>query len=691
MKVVAAPSKPAHPSWTLRKYRLLIAAILLATLPHLHAAATETCLPVKPGRCKTIPGPAPAEPATAERNAQVLQELPFTDLQDFEDARRGLVGTLPDVTMKDGSGNVVFTLRGFEFLQQEKAPPSVNPSLWRMAQLNLNHGLFKVVDRVYQVRGFDLANMTIIEGDTGLIIIDPLESIETSRVGLDLYYQLTASSALERPVKAVVYTHSHHDHYAGVRGVIGEADLPRVQVLAPSGFLAAAVSENVYAGFAMSRRAQYMYGVHLPKGELGLVDAGLGKGKSHGTGSLVAPTDTIGARADDPLTRRIDGVDLEFFLAPETEAPAEMTVYLPQFKVLDAAELACPLIHNLYTLRGAQVRDAKKWSADLDSLIVRYGSSMEVLINQHNWPRWGQDRAVRLLADQRDLYKFLHDQTLHLMNQGLTSSEIAAKIQLPDGLAKLWYARGYYGTVSHDVKAIYQRYLGWFDGNPANLDPLPPVEAARKFVEYMGGPQAVLAHARQDFKRGEYRWVAQVMNQVVFAYPDFAEARHLQAAALEQLGYQAESAPWRNFYLTGAKELREGIAPPPGVPPSGADTLRAMTTPLLFDYWGVLLNAERANGKHLVLNWTFTDDPVRDYALTLSNSALTFRAGSHDPSADAGFTLSRATLERIILGATDVRTEVLAGRIQITGSGQALASLLAMFDRFEPGFPIVTP
>lgn len=661
--------------------------VAVATAAAILPASPASAGPQRSGpRESSVTGPAPAEPATARSNAQVLQELPFADRQDYEDARRGFVATLPDVTMTRDDGAEAFTLSGFEFLQQPDAPASVNPSLWRHAQLNMNNGLFAVSERVYQIRGFDLANMTIIEGQSGVIVVDPLSSAETARAGLELYYQHRGV----RPVKAVVYTHSHHDHYAGVKGVVSEVDvLSRdVEVLAPEGFLEAAVSENVYAGTAMMRRSSYMYGYLLPRGERGLVDAGLGKANSAGTSSVIPPTDLIRQTGEQ---RTVDGVQIEFQMVSGTEAPSEMTLYFPEFRVLNAAEIACPLMHNVLTLRGAQVRDPKKWASSLDELIVLYGSRTDVLIAQHNWPRWSQAGAVQLLADQRDLYKFMNDQTLNLINKGYTSVEIAEMIRLPESLAHLWYVRDYYGTMSHNVKAIYQRYVGWFDGNPANLHPLPPSAAASKYVEYMGGANAAIARARRDFRNGEYRWVAQLMNHVVFADPENEEARRLQAAALEQLGYQAESGVWRNFYLTGALELREGIPSRPGrTTTSGADIVRAMTTPLLFDYWGVLLNAERANGKRMVLNWTFTDTGER-YALNLSNSALTYRPGSLASNADAAFTLSRATLDAIVLGQTEFRTEVEAGRIQVVGSAQRFGELMGMLDTFDPAWPIVTP
>jgi alkyl sulfatase BDS1-like metallo-beta-lactamase superfamily hydrolase len=661
-----------------------LAVLLLAT-----PAAADRRPPNPHSPNAPAPSSAPAQPATIAHNAQVLEQLPFGDRQDFEDAQRGFLGTLPDVTIESDAGEVVFTLRGFEFLQQPQAPATVNPSLWRMAQLNMNNGLFQVTDRVFQVRGFDLANMTIVETDHGVIVIDPLSTVETSRAGLQLYFAHRGA----RPVKAVIFTHSHHDHYAGARGVISDSDLASgVEVLAPEGFLESAISENAYAGRAMARRAQYMYGTLLPKGERALVDAGLGKGNAAGSNSFVTPTSTITGTGG---TRDVDGVEIRFHTVSGTEAPAEMTLYFPQLGVLDSAEIACPVMHNVLTPRGAQVRDPKRWASSLDDLILLYGDGtepLEVLIAQHHWPRWGRRDVLQLLADQRDLYKYMHDQTLNLLNHGYTPVEIAERIQIPDTLARLWYVRGYYGTLNHNVKAIYQRYLGWYDGNPANLNPLPPVESARKYVDYMGGPQAVTARARQDFRNGEYRWVAQLMNQVVFAYPEYAEGRHLQAEALEQLGYQAESASWRNFYLTGAMELRSGIPPQPAGRGSGtADTIRAMTIPLLFDYWGVLVNADKASGKRIVINWTFTDDPHRDYSLNLSNCALTHRAGRHAPAADAGFTLSRETLNAILLGQASIQAQVQAGKIQVTGDPRVLGELMSTFDEFDMMWPIVTP
>jgi len=638
-------------------------------------AAQET--PIAPNEATTI---------TAQINAALLEELPFADQQDFEDAQRGFIASLPEVVIQSEDGRTVWSLAPYAFLEQEEAPPSVNPSLWRMAQLNMNNGLFQVTDGIYQVRGFDLSNMTIIEGDTGVILIDPLSTVETSHAALELYY----AERGEKPVVAVIYTHSHVDHYAGVKGVISEEQVAAgdVVVLAPDGFMEAAVSENVFAGNAMTRRSMYQYGMLLPRGATGQVDNGLGKANPLGAITLIAPTDTV---VETGETRTIDGVEMEFMMVSGTEAPAEMTIYFPQFKALGAAEIACPLLHNILTLRGAQVRDAKLWATSLDNAIARYGDELEVVFTQHNWPRWGNETVVEYLATQRDLYEFLNDQTLRLINHGYTGPEIAEMIELPDSLNQQWYTHGYYGTLNHNVKAIYQRYIGWYDGNPANLHALPPEPAAAKFVEYMGGADAIIARAREDYANGEYRWVAQVMSQVVFADPENEEARLLEADALEQLGYQAEAGTWRNWYLQGAWELRNGIPVSPGTGGSDSpDTLKAMSIPLFFDYWGVRLNAEKADGKQFIINWDFTDTDEQ-YALNLSNAALTYRVDYLAPATDLNVTLTRAALDSITLGESTFEDEVAAGAITLDGDEALLAELIAMLDTFTPDFPMVTP
>ena len=665
---------------------LFVAVLALALGSAPVTAATDVVQPAAVAAQATPIAPKEATTTTAQINAALLEELPFADQQDIEDAQRGFVATLPEVVIETEDGKMVWSLAPYAFLEEEEAPPSVNPSLWRMAQLNMNNGLFQVTDRIYQVRGFDLSNMTIVEGDTGLILIDPLSAPETSRAALNLYYEEFG----EKPVVAVIYTHSHVDHYGGVKGVIDQdaVNAGEVAVLAPDGFMDAAVSENVFAGNAMTRRSIYQYGLLLPRGVTGQVDNGLGKANPLGEVTLIAPTDIVSVTGE---TRTIDGVEMEFMMVSGTEAPAEMTIFFPQFNALGAAEIACPLLHNILTLRGAQVRDAKLWATSLDDAIARYGDATEVVFTQHNWPRWGNENVLTFLANQRDMYEYLNDQTLRLINHGYTGSEIAEMLQLPESLDQQWYTHGYYGTLNHNIKAIYQRYIGWYDGNPANLHALPPEPAAAKFVEYMGGADAVIARAREDFANGEYRWVAQVMSQVVFADPDNAEARELEADALEQLGYQAEAGTWRNWYLVGASELRNGVSSNAAMGGSDSpDTIRAMTIPLFFDYWGVRLNADKADGQQMIINWVFTDTE-EEYALNLSNSALTYREDYLAPDPDLTVTLARTTLDAITLGESTFEDEMDAGAIELDGDGQKLIDLLEMFDTFTPDFPMVTP
>lgn len=630
-----------------------------------------------------LAAPKDAEPATRQANAALLQELDFADQEDFEEAQRGFVAPPTNAVIKNNEGKEVWNLDAYQFLKQKEAPATVNPSLWRQAQLNMNAGLFKVEDRIYQVRGLDLSNITIVEGDAGVILIDPLISSETARAALGLYREHRGN----RPVAAVIYTHSHIDHWGGVKGVVDEADVRagKIRILAPERFFEAAVSENVTAGVAMGRRSDYWYGQVLPRGARGQVDAGIGKATSSGTITLIPPTDTITRTSEE---RSVDGVRMVFHIAADAEAPAEMMIFFPQFKVFNSAELACNTLHNVLTLRGAQVRDAYKWSYFLDEAIVKYGDQIEVLIAQHNWPRWGHERAIRYLKDQRDMYKYIHDQTLRLANQGYTMAEIGPMLKPPASLARRWYLRGYYGTINHNAKAVYQKYLGWYDANPANLNPLPRVESAKRYVEYMGGAQAAMVRAREDFKKGEYRWVAQVMNHVVFADPQNAEARYLQADALEQLGYQAEASTWRNNYLTAAYELRNG-AQPSGGPSEVRDTIAAMTIPMFFDYMGVTLNGPKADGKVIVLNWNFTD-VGEQYVLNLENSALTYMRNRQAADADATITLKRATLDAVNIGKTTFAKAILAGNIKVVGKARKLAELMALMDRFDGRFNIIT-
>jgi len=649
-------------------------------LPWLLALAVQTGLAQSPA--------TQAQDATSHTrhaNQSARAQLPLADRQSFEDARRGLIESADDQVILGPSGRPVWTLRGYEFLRKEEAPDTVHPGLWRHAQVNLANGLFKVTDRLYQIRGFDLSNMTILEGDTGLIVIDPLVSTETARAGMDLYYKHRP----RKPVVAVIYSHSHVDHFGGVRGVVNGEDVQagKVRIIAPAGFMEEAVGENVIAGNAMSRRALFQFGMLLPRNEKGQVDAGLGKPSAPGTISLIAPTQLI----EKPVEQhRIDGIDVVFELTPGAEAPSEMIMYYPQLRVLNMTEIATHNQHNLLPIRGALVRDALSWSKYIGGALQRYGARSDIMIAQHHWPVWGSERLQRTLRNQRDSYKFLHDQTVRLMNHGYVAAEIAEMIQMPSSLAQDWSTHPFYGHLKHNIKAIYQRYLGYYEGNPVQLEALPPVPAARKAVEYMGGIQAVLQRAQQDFERGEYRWVAQVASQLVFAEPQNTAARQLAARAYEQLGYQQESATARNAFLQGAMELRNGPPQLPAFISASPDVIRALPLDMFFDFLGVRLNGEKAQGKTLVLNWRFTDTQ-QNYVLNLENSALTHSTNSQAPNADATLTLTRATLDDISLQKTTFPAAVQAGLIGIGGNPQKVMELLGLLEGFSPGFPVVEP
>jgi alkyl sulfatase BDS1-like metallo-beta-lactamase superfamily hydrolase len=629
--------------------------------------------------------PKDAHPAVAAANAEMLKALPFSDRQDFDDAQRGFVATLPDATIPGPAGNDAWTLKPYGFLSADSAPPTVNPSLWRQAQLNMHHGLFQVTERIYQIRGFDLANMTLIEGETGVIVVDTLTSIEGARAGLELYRKHRGP----RPVTAVLYTHTHGDHWGGARGVVSDEDVRdgRVPIIAPNLFMEFAVSENVIAGYAMLRRAQYQFGRFLPRGVRGQVDCGLGKTVAFGTTSLLAPTDLIMATGEK---RTIDGVEFVFQMAPESEAPAEFHFYLPQLKALNLAENASHNLHNLLPFRGAEVRNASAWSGYVNEALQMWGGESEVLLAQHHWPVWGNANVQTYLKQQRDLYKYLHDQTMRLINHGLTPSEIAETIKMPESLEGAWHTRGYYGHYRHNVKAIYQRALGWYDGNPAHLDPLPPVAAARKFVAYMGGADQVLAKARKDFAAGEFRFVAEVLNHLVFAEPRNDEARTLLADTYEQLGYASESATWRNAYLFGALELRQGSGKARSRDPISPATARSLRTGQLLDCLAVRLNGPAAEGKRLVLNFQFEDTSER-FVLNLENCALTHVSGSQDANADATLTLDRLTFEELVLQTTTIGAAVEANKVRATGKASAFQQLMDLMDKYEHVFEIIEP
>jgi alkyl sulfatase BDS1-like metallo-beta-lactamase superfamily hydrolase len=629
--------------------------------------------------------PKDAHPATRAANEAVRRALRLDDATDVARAERGRIAPPASPKVMSAGGFPVWNLDDFAFLDGE-APPTVNPSLWRQAQLNTRAGLFEVVDGIWQVRGLDLSNVTFVRGATGWIVIDPLTSEETARAALEL----VRTHLGDRPVRALLYTHSHIDHFAGVRGVVDEADVRagRVQVVAPAGFLHAAVSENVIAGNVMTRRATYMYGTLLPRGPRGHVDAGLGKAVPIlATAGLVAPTDEIETTGTE---RTIDGVRFVFQLTPDTEAPAEMNFLFPDLRVLCMAENCTATLHNLYTPRGAQVRDALAWSKYIGESLELFADRADVVFASHHWPRWGAADVRRYLEKQRDLYRYLHDQTMRRANQGETMLEIAEALRLPAGLGDEFFARDYYGTVNHNVKAVYQRYLGWFDGNPANLHALPPVEAGRRYVDLAGGADALLAKAREAYARGDFRWVAQLVNHLVFADPANREARLLQADALEQLGYQAESGPWRAFYLTAAQELRNGVPAFGNGPGVAADIARAMTSDMLFDYLGVRIDGARAAGTALELTFRVTDrDEV--HAVGVSDGALHHVRGRPARAPQATVALAHDALLALVVGTKPLADLEAAGAIVVDGDLSALETLLGLLDTFRFWFPIVEP
>ncbi|MGH0354340.1 MBL fold metallo-hydrolase [Sinorhizobium meliloti] len=627
-----------------------------------------------------------ATEATRAANDALLTQLPFDDTSDFDDAKRGLIAPLPTEMIQGQGGNAIWNPQQYSFITEgAEAPATVNPSLWRQSQLINISGLFEVTEGLYQVRNFDLSNMTIIEGTEGITIVDPLVSSETAKAALDLYRKHRGN----KPVKAVIYTHSHVDHYGGVRGIVDEADVTSgaVKIYAPEGFLEAAVAENVMAGTAMSRRASYMYGNLLKADPKGQVGAGLGTTTSAGTVTLIPPTNIV---TETGQKETIDGLTYEFLMAPGSEAPSEMLWYIEEKKAIQTSEDATHTLHNTYSLRGAKIREPLPWSKYLNQALTMWGDEAEIIFAQHHWPTWGNDNVKELLSKQRDLYRYINDQTLHMVNQGMTMREIAEAFKLPDSLAKFWANRGYYGSVYHDVAATYVLYLGWFDGNPSTLHELPPAEASKKYVEFMGGADAVLEKARKSYEQGEYRWVAQVANHVVFADPNNQDAKNLTADALEQLGYQAESGPWRNFYLTGAKELRDGVTELPTPNTASPDTVRAMSLDLFFDYLGVRLNSEKAGDTKLTLNFDFGEEDGK-YLLQLENGVLNNTAGQQADNADATITLTRDSLNGIVLGETTLEKAIADGSIKVTGDNAKLGQLVSMLDNFEFWFNIVTP
>ena len=629
-----------------------------------------------------------ATPKTAEKNAEWYSKLDFSDRNEFANAERGLLESSDGIVIRNEDDTTAWDLESLGDLSGD-APDTVNPSLWRNTQLNAKAGLFEVCDGIYQVRGYDMANATFIRTDHGWIIFDVLMCKENMQAAKALMEQRFGML----DIKAVLYSHSHVDHFGGIEGAISreqaaDAGLSiaeqlasgKTPILAPEGFLKHAISENVYAGIAMARRAQFQYGTVLDKGEKGALSVGIGMGQSTGTVSLIAPTYEIG---EDLPKLTIDGLEIEFQLTPGTEAPAEMNAYFPKYRALWMAENCTGTLHNLYTLRGAEVRDANEWAKYIIEADQRFCDKTDVVFQSHNWPHWGEEIHEYLL-NTAAIYKFIHDQTLHYMNQGYTSTEISAMLTLPEKLEKVWYTRPYYGTLAHNAKAVYQKYLGWYDANPVNLNPLPPSDTARKLVEYLGSTELVLCKAKKDYAKGEYQWVAQITKELVYADPSNQKARNLCADALEQLGYQAESGAWRNAYLMGAAELRKGNLSKLARSANGLTaTMGEMTIAMLLDYIAIMTDANAAQNDDLTLNLTVTDVNEQFY-VTRKNGILLSYPGENHPDAQASVTCKRLQLFALMTGQQ-------AGQVQISGDATVLKRLLAYASKFEKTFNVIEP
>ena len=620
-----------------------------------------------------------ATPVIESANAEQRGLLPFADTADFADADRGFIAALDPCVITAADGRVVWDNDAYAFLRDD-SPPSVHPSLWRQSTLAAKQGLYEVVEGIYQVRGLDLSNITFIEGDTGLIVIDPLISTETAAAALALYREHRG----DRPVVAVIYTHSHVDHFGGVLGVTtqAEVDAGTVAVVAPEGFIGHAVQENIYAGTAMTRRASYMYGTLLERGPRGQVGCGLGQNTSTGEIAVIVPTLDITTTGE---IHTIDGVEIEFQMAPGTEAPAEMHFYFPRFRALCMAENATHNLHNLLTLRGALVRDPRAWSGYLTEAIDTFADRTDVAFASHHWPTWGRERIVEFLGLQRDLYAYLHDQTLRQLNQGYTGIEIAENFAMPPALERAWHTHGYYGSVSHNVKAVYQRYMGWFDGNPGRLWQHPPEALAPRYVAAIGGIDRVVEVAREAFESGDFRWAATLLDHAMFTDEDHPGARELYADTLEQLGYGAECATWRNFFLSGATELRDGNFGTP-VTTTSPTMLSQLTPEQMFDILAISVNGPRAWDLDLALDVTFADLDA-NYRLTLRNGVLVQRKRPVE-EATATATVVLANKMRLMVAAAG---DFSSPGLEVTGDASALQALLGVLDAPDPGFSIVTP
>jgi alkyl sulfatase BDS1-like metallo-beta-lactamase superfamily hydrolase len=628
----------------------------------------------------------PASTFTQKSNEAVYSKLNFDDTADFDDAKRGFIATVEDGKILSKDGKVAVNLNEYAFIKG-KSPATVNPALWRHAQVNNIHGLFKITDGVYQVRGFAIANISFIETKTGYLVIDAVGGTLTSLTA----YELVKKHVGNKPVLAVIVTHSHGDHYSGLEGLISKEDIKsgKVKFITPKGFYEEAVSENVLLGNAMGRRAGYQFGGGLPKSETGQIDLGIGKAISGGGGggSLLEPNFEVEKTGQ---TLNIDGLELVFQMTPNSEAPAELTVFAPAQKVFFSAEIASHTYHNVLTPRGAKTRDAKAWSGYLDEAIDLFGDKTEFIVPSHTWPVYGHEKAITFLEKQRDLYKYVHDQTVHLANKGLNPDEIAEEIKLPDELAKEWYNRDFYGTVKHNAKATYQFYLGWWDGNPADYDKLPQVEAAKKYVEWFGGEAAVLKKANESFQKGEYRWVAEVLKHVVFANPSNVAAKNLQADAFEQIAYQSESAIWRDLYLSGAKELRQEESTPKNPRGRSNNFFANLTPEAIFDYLSVSVDGTKAAGKELTLRFIFPE-LNKNILVYLKNGVL--HQSSTRTKVDAEFTLviPKDKLAELLADPEKGREILTSQGVSFQGDPFKFKELAGYLELARPFWNIVTP
>ena len=621
---------------------------------------------------------------TSSLQSALRSSLPFEDERDFEEARRGFIAEPDSRQIIGAAGNIVWDMARYDFLLTGEDHDSIHPSLQRQATLNMNFGLFEVVpDFLYQVRGFDLANMTLVKGETGWIIFDTLLTDETAAAA----FELATEQLGEFPIKAVVYSHSHIDHFGGVHGIIDEAEVAagEVEVIAPSGFMEEAISENVYAGNAMSRRAALQYGRLIPSSRFGQVDSAIGKGLAAGTTGLIAPSLVI---EDDYETHVIDGVTMVFQNTPGTEAPAEMNTWFPEQKVFWAAENITATIHNIYTLRGALVRDALAWSKGINEALYRYGHGAEVLVSSHNWPRWGNDRIQQVMRAQRDAYANLNNQVLNLANQGVTINEIHNEYKVPQSLQQQWSVRQYHGSEFHNSRAVLNRYLGYWDGNPATLAPLSPTDSAPLYVEMMGGAGAILGKAQELYDGGDYRLAMEILNKLVYAEPQNASAKDLLAAVFEQLGYQYESASMRNVFLAAAQELRNGTGSVPAPRGTSPSLARAMTTSQWWDAIATRVDSERADGVQFVINFV-TPDTGQEFVVELSGGTLTNIEGYQSDTADATITMNRTDLDTVIRGRATLAEQLQAGVGSVSGDSSVLLQLAAVLITFNAGFEVM--